>query len=371
MAEGINVLSLFNGYSGGEIALHRAGIKVNKYYASEIDPYANRVTSRNYPDTIHLGDIRTCNFWKIDWGSIDLVIGGSPCQGFSFAGKQLALDDPRSKLFFIYVYILNKVKAANKNVKFMLENVPMKKESEKVISKYLGVEPIMINSALVSAQNRRRLYWANWGFGQPEDKSIFLKDIIEHGAVDRDKSYCLDASYFKGGNLKQYFEKNRRQLVFCGALRGRQIYKDSDEWVQQMELRHDGKTNTISTVAKDNNVVVFEAFAFTERRTEEAKKIRKEYREKHGRDFSPRRGKELVPRTDGKMNCLTATYSLKEHTLADEKAYYRKLTPTECERLQTLPDGYTEGEPNTERYRMLGNGWNVDTIAHIFRSMNA
>lgn len=318
----ISVLSLFDGMSCGQIALNRIGIKPNKYYSSEIDEHAIKVTQANYPSTIQLGNVEDWKNWDIDWFNIDLLIGGSPCQGFSFAGKQLAFDDPRSKLFFIFVDILNTLKVINPNIKFMLENVKMKKEYLLVITKALNVKPIFINSALVSAQNRQRYYWCNWLVNQPNDKGILLPDILQDGVVDRDKSYCIDSNYWKGSNVEQYINKKRRQI------------------------------------------------AFTERRTEEGKRVRREYQKLYGRDFSPRRAKELVPREDGKMNCLTASYSIKEHTLIDEKLYYRKLTPVECERLQTVPDNYTNHVSNSQRYKMLGNGWTVDVISHIFKHGN-
>ena len=307
----MNVLSLFDGMSCGQIALNRAGIKYDNYFASEIDKYAIQVTQKNYSNTIQLGDIR--NIKCCDLPKIDLLIGGSPCQGFSFAGRQLNFDDPRSKLFFEYVRLLEETKPKY----FLLENVSMKKEYENVISKYLGCKPISLNSALVSAQNRNRLYWTNIPVKSiPEDKKIMLKDILETGVTDRDKSFCIDSNYWKGSNLTQYIDKSRRQIVF------------------------------------------------TERRTAEAKQIRKQY-QKTGRDFSPRRAKELVPRIDNKCNTLTTSLT-KEHILLDESLKFRKLTPIECERLQTIPDNYTEGVSNTQRYKMLGNGWTVDIIAHIF-----
>lgn len=316
-----NVLSLFDGLSCGQIALNRAGITYNNYFASEIDKHAIKVTQANYPNTVQLGDVREIKGENLP--KIDLLMGGSPCQGFSFAGKQLNFDDPRSKLFFEFVRLLKECKPKY----FLFENVKMNKKYQDIISEYLGVEPILINSALLSAQNRQRLYWTNIGIiKQPEDRGILLADIIESSVVDRDKSYCIDANYWKGTTIEQYINKARRQ-------------------------------------------VVFEAAAFTERRTEEAKKIRREYKEKYGRDFSPRRGKEMVLRSDGKMNCLTATYSMKEHTLLDEKINYRKLTPIECERLQTVPDNYTNCVSDTQRYKMLGNGWTVDIIAHIFKNL--
>lgn len=204
----MNILSLFDGMSCGMIAAERAGLKVDKYYASEIDKYAQIVSAVNYPQIIRMGDVTKWREWDIDWSSIDLLIGGSPCQGFSFAGKQLAFDDPRSKLFFVYVDILNHIKSLNPKVKFLLENVKMKKEYLNVISEMLGVEPIFINSALVSAQNRQRYYWCNWSAPQPEDKGIILADILETEGVgvlkDRgswrvkgDKSNCITASYWK------------------------------------------------------------------------------------------------------------------------------------------------------------------------------
>lgn len=195
----INVLSLFDGMSCGQMALQRAGVSVDKYYASELDKYAIAVTQANYPDTIQMGDVTNWPNWNIDWSSIDLIIGGSPCQGFSFAGKQLAFDDPRSKLFFEYVNILEYVKMMNPQVKFMLENVKMKKEHLNVITETLGVEPVFINSSLVSAQNRQRYYWANWEFGQPEDKDLVLRDIVEYSV---DMKYKLSEKILKGFESK-------------------------------------------------------------------------------------------------------------------------------------------------------------------------
>lgn len=294
----MNVLSLFDGMSCGQIALERAGINVSKYYAAELDKYAITVTQANFPDTVQLGDVTMWREWEIDWASIDLLIGGSPCQGFSFAGKQLAFDDPRSKLFFVYADILNHIRKHNPSVKFMLENVRMKKEHLAVISEQLGVEPESINSALVSAQNRQRCYWANWEFGQPEDKGLVLTDVIEDGGVDRDKAHCIDANYYKGGNLKSFFTKSRRQLVFTA---------------KSLAL--------LSTMYKEN-------------------------------------AKSMIKRN--KKGWIV---------LDEDLITYRKLTPTECERLQTVPDGYTAHVSNTQRYKMLGNGWTVDVIAHILRGI--
>ncbi len=173
----MNVLSLFDGMSCGQIALKRAGVKLDKYFASEIDKHAIEVAKKNYPDTVHLGCVTDVKAENLP--VIDILIGGSPCQGFSFAGKQLNFDDPRSQLFFEYVRLLKELKPKY----FLLENVKMKKESQDIITEYLGVEPIMINSALLSAQNRPRLYWTNiLGVKQPEDRGITLRQIYDSQA---------------------------------------------------------------------------------------------------------------------------------------------------------------------------------------------
>ena len=366
--------------SCGQLALDRLGINVDVYMAAEIDKYAKQITKKNYPNTIHLGDVTKIN--GEDLPKIDLLMGGSPCQGFSFAGKQLNFDDPRSALFFEFVRLLKETKPKY----FLLENVRMKQEYQDVISEHLGVKPIMINSALMSAQNRVRLYWTNIpGIEQPEDKGIFLKDILQDlpfeeppqyllnkfGKKTRgelvktpnDKARCLNATMYKGqistfvkrpceprefnqdstchhaatatdikGNesIKRVYADsgksptltamgggNTEPKVLCGAWRGRYIkdgkrqdHKGSvaGKTEQRLEVRQDGKTNTLTTVQKDNNVV--------------------------------------------------------------EGNTYRKLTPMECERLQTVPDNYTEGVSNTQRYKMLGNGWTVDVIAHILKNIN-
>ena len=276
----MKVLSLFDGMSCARIALDRAAIPVTSYKASELDKYAIKVSHANYPDIEQLGDV--CDVKAKDVGSIDLLIGGSPCQGFSFAGKQLNFDDPRSKLFFEFVRLKDEINPRF----FILENVRMKQESQDIISKYLGVEPVRFNSALVSAQNRQRLFWTNIDFDLPDDKGIILADILEDGVTDRAKSHCLDANYFKGGNLKSYFEKHRRQLVFKEFLK--------DDW----PLLDHAKSKYLSHLS------------------------------------------------------------------------FRKLTPLECERLQTVPDNYTNHVSNTQRYKMLGNGFTVDVVAHILKGLH-
>lgn len=196
-SEGITVLSLFDGISCGRLALERAGIKVDKYYASEINQFAMQVSKNNYPDIIQLGDVTDWKDWDIDWSKIDLLIGGSPCQGFSFAGKQLNFNDDRSKLFFEYVDILNHIKSVNPKVKFLLENVCMKKEYQDVISSYLGTAPIKINSSLVSAANRNRLYWTNFEFDVLADRNITFDDINDHSQDWLSNDYINKVSKWK------------------------------------------------------------------------------------------------------------------------------------------------------------------------------
>ena len=300
----MNILSCFDGMSCGQIALNRAGIDYSTYYASEIDRYAIQVTQANYPDTVQLGDIRSVD--PLALPKIDLLIGGSPCQGFSFAGKQLNFEDPRSKLFFDFV----RLKETLKPKYFLLENVRMSKESQDIISKYLDCEPVAINSALVSAQSRQRLYWTNIPFTMPEDKGIVLGDILENGFTDRDKAHCIDANYAKGGNLKSYFDKGRRQLVFN----------------KPIQVNPSKKAGGKQPYMQD-------------------------------RVFSKQ----------GKSHALTASFA--SRTNVDDNGF-RKLTPLECERLQTVTEGYTNHVSNTQRYKMLGNGWTVDVIATILEGIN-
>jgi len=356
--ENVNVLSLFDGMSCGQIALDQLGIPVGKYYAAEIDEYAITVTKKNYPNTIHLGDVTKVDGTKLD--KIDLLIGGSPCQGFSFAGKQLNFNDPRSALFFEYVRLLKECKPKY----FMLENVRMKQEFQDIISSYLGVEPVMINSSLLSAQNRVRLYWTNIpNVTQPQDMGIVLKDILEDGVVDRDKAHCLDANYFKGGNLKSYFEKHRRQLVFskdglCHV--GDADIKGNDS-IKRV-YHPDGKAPTLTTMQGGHREPKILCGAFRGRYyNNEGKRV------DHKQKVAGLTKQTLEIREDGKTNTLTTVQ--KDNVVTVNDVYYRKLTPLECERLQTVPDGYTEGVSNTQRYKMLGNGWTVAVIKHIFKGI--
>lgn len=363
---GINVLSLFDGISAGQVALERAGIKVNKYYASEIDKFAIAVTQYRYPDTIQLGSITEWETWDLQ--KIDLVIGGSPCQGFSFAGKQLNFDDPRSKLFFDFVNVVNEFNPKY----FMLENVRMKKEYQDVITEFMGVEAILINSSLVSAQNRNRLYWTNIpNIEQPEDNGIYLKDIIETGDVDRLKSYCIDANYFKGGSLKNYLEKKRRQLD-----------KLPSEPHTQSENRLMVEENTIPFARRGHGYLP-ETIYDAEKSPAIFCGSSDYYVHSNQKCIQTGeadiKGHDIIRRTydvNGKSPTLTTMGGgHREPKITTSETTWRKLTPLECERLQTFEDGYSlvpwkkRMMSNTQRYKQLGNSWTVDVIVHIFKNM--
>lgn len=216
----MKVLSLFDGMSCCRLALEKLDVSVEKYYASEIDKYAIEVTQANYPDTEQLGDVTAWETWELDWASIDLVTGGFPCQAWSLAGKQLGDKDERGKLFWTMLEVMAKVMAHNPKAFYLMENVKMKKEFESYITYHTeqalpNVYKYLINSALVSAQSRQRYYWTNIpGVEQPEDRGIVLRDILEDDFnSEKEKSYCLDANYYKGANYEQYKRMSRRQLV--------------------------------------------------------------------------------------------------------------------------------------------------------------
>jgi DNA (cytosine-5)-methyltransferase 3A len=370
------VLSLFDGISCGQESLRKAGISTRIYLASEIEKYPKQITRKNHPLTVQLGDVT--KVVADDLPHVNLLMGGSPCQGFSFAGKELNFNDPRSALFFEFVRLLRECKPDY----FLLENVLMKKEYQNVISEHLGVKPVMINSSLVSAQNRKRLYWTNIPkVRQPEDKGILLKDILEESPEDytlmsdrfvnrnKDAGCLVDSDKPKASSLSAMeYVKNGRQgdYILCGRIVGRKInpetgkrddYNPDLKAEQRLEPRLDEKSGTLTTVQKDNVLIVPEA-------------TKKGYTEIQDGDCfdatfinsKTRRGRNMKD----KSNCLTAAnfdYMRYEHPT------YRKLTPIECERLQTLPDNYTEGVSNTQRYKALGNGWTVDVIVHILQGL--
>ena len=482
----MNVLSLFDGMSCTQIALKNLGIKVDKYYASEIDKYAIKVARENFPETIHLGDIKDITGSDFIY-DIDLIVAGSPCQGFSFAGKQLAFDDPRSALFFEFIRLLKEVKPKY----FLLENVRMKKEHMDVISQQVsdiypecsngslfGIEPIKINSALLSAQSRNRLYWTNIpNIEQPKDLGIVLRDILEpseewgerpqylknefagreRGTLVKDideKSNCLNATMYKGQistyvkkradeDLKKMTTKDGKAFVLTASYQGAASWNSIERKQRTMVPTYDtpkqvgtatdingydiikrvysedGKSPTLTTMGGGHREPKVAVTSYKEVRTKEAKEERKRIRKETGKDHTPFRAKELVPREDGKVGTLTPSLN-KDHTISvkggalrarsknkegknvewkktkpqqmlelrkddksnsltsstkdslavkEEELTWRKLTPLECERLQTVPDNYTAAVSNTQRYKMLGNGFTIKVIEHILTNM--
>jgi len=424
----MNVLSLFDGMSCGQQALQRAGINVNNYFASEIDKFAIQVTMANYPNTKQLGSVVNVDGYSLP--KIDILIGGSPCQSFSFAGKRkgmstkdeqeiLTLDhylqlksegfefEGQSYLFWEYMRLLNEVKPKY----FLLENVEMGEKWERVLSKAIGVNGIHINSALVSAQNRKRIYWTNIGhepgglFGdlvckikQPKDKGILLKDILES---DVDEKYFLSEKA-----IFRVTENGRSRLIDINNKSGAILCNQAKQSTDMITIvhntmprssttgkggtghlsRNDGETYCLDT----GNTNAVQIVAMRGRNPENPK----------GRVSGLKTEQQLEPRTDGKTNCLTSVKKdnlvrqlnpslesggkqpYQQNRIYDENGIspalcahksdllintsrIRRLTPIECERLQTVADNYTAHVSDSQRYKMLGNGWNVETIVHI------
>lgn len=474
MGQGINVLSYFDGCSGGNQALEMSGIKVKNYFACEVDKYAIAVTQKNYPNVIQLGDVTKVNLGLLP--KIDLFIGGSPCQSFSFAGKRkgmatkdnieiYTLDhyltlkeqgfefEGQSFLFWEYMRALTYLRKINPKVKFLLENVEMGEKWEKVLSKAIGVNGIHINSALLTAQNRKRIYWTNIGmqpsglFGdlesvisQPKDKGILLKDILEQDVESKyylsekiiagfekyalrhlekktgfawnpndgtRKGSCLRANAAlsptdnilkidKKGNIKDNQDKascftaggnsggnhsDMDLIVKCAAMRGRNPKSRVSglPTQQQIEPRSDDKTNCLTSVQKDNLVLSCdyrsdEGFRFREggeSPTLMARAREDIYGNPQVIQVNPSKesgGKQPYQQNriysdNGLMTCLD-TDSGRKNVLTNYSI--RRLTPIECERLQGMKDNYTQGVSDSQRYKMIGNGWTIPVISHIF-----
>lgn len=369
----MRVLSLFDGISCGHVALERVGIPVEVYYASEIDKYAIQITQKNYPDTIQLGDINNIDFMQFI-GNIDLIMGGSPCQDLSIAGKRKGLQGERSGLFYKFVEAIEVIKPKY----FLLENnVGMPQEAYEEISRLMGCYPIEINSALVSAQTRKRFYWTNIGhkqynlFGfptvdipQPENKGILLKDVLESGYAPDEKNRCIQSSIGRTTE-REYFKKNQGQMVAEPIKIPENTIKGYAE-IQQgecMDLTHlSSKTRRGRAMKEKCNCLQTQSefYQYLEPICLNSKEGRKDEKSKwpslQNRIYSVK-GKSVT------MNQFQSNYKI---DLPDGEYLIRKLTPLECERLQTLPDNYTEGISNTQRYKCIGNGWTVDVIAHIF-----
>lgn len=403
----MNVLSLFDGMSCGRIALRELGIKVDRYYASEINKHAIKQTQLNFPDTIQLGDVRGVH--AKDLPKIDLLIGGSPCQGFSFAGKQLNFNDPRSALFFEFVRILNECLEINPDVKFLLENVRMKREYEQVISDTLGIKPVMINSALVSAQNRVRLYWSNirtapdglfeikTDIPQPKDHGLFLRDILED---DVDAKYNVSEKTLR--NMEAHAERQksrgnglgidirRPNQKSCALTIGGKGVNDVVEIIQRPRGNNKGntftdKSPTLSSNAWEQNNIL----CISSKQAHATVSVNKctplvaamgmggghipmivKREVKQINPCSESGGKQpyqqnRVYDADGIMPSLCSAHAGHAPLVARDKIF-RRITPTEAARLQTIPDWYKWECSATQQYTMLGNGWTVEVIKHIF-----
>lgn len=420
------VLSLFDGMSCGRVALERCGKRVDKYLASEIDKFGITVSKKNWSDIIHIGDVKKVDALKLP--GIDLLIGCSPCQGFSNAGKQLNFEDPRSKLFFEYVRILKECRQKNPDVKFMLENVMMKKEWEYIITDMLGVQPIYIDGALVSAQMRKRVFWTNIFteqdlFGrtvckipQPEDKGILLTGILEQEVdakymlsdaaikrvVRRHKDFSAQINPGKTGTINT--KNNSGQLsidngtTLIGVVSSNGELREVEKSICQDANIHKGIDNhaqrTFVKIYPNGNIKsnqdkasTFTAGAHSAGSHSQIDVI---VHNRQPRSGKGRGGKGPLSKIGDKSYCATATndqfieqrphgfnkgnsFYDKSPTVTSNSwqnnnhlSSYRRLTPVEVERLFTLPDGYTDGVSDSQRYKMLGNGWIVDVIAHIF-----
>ena len=405
----MNVLSLFDGMSCGQQALERTGIKVDNYFASEIDKYAIQVTMANYPNTTQLGSVVDVDGYSLP--KIDILIGGSPCQSFSFAGKRkgmstkdeqeiLTLDhylrlksegyefEGQSYLFWEYMRLLNEVKPTY----FLLENVMMGEKWEKVLSKAIGVNAIEINSALVSAQNRRRLYWTNIGmkasgfFGdlesiieQPKDRKILLKDILQDNP--NAKVYLSDKmiNYINKTGTKNFYYKPE-----FANLEGKS---------KPITMVHDKRAGTTNYIVESQvdekyflsdkalkllgNKIINKSISNKKSMTIDGSYYKGvgircgDCRQIVVHNTMPRSGDPKkggtgpLSRTDGKTYCLDTGNTNAVEIIPASRI--RRLTPIECERLQTVKDNYTNHVSDSQRYKMLGNGWTVEVITHIFK----
>ena len=349
----MRVLSLFDGISCGMLALERAGIPVESYDAFEIDKYAIQISEKNYPQIIHHGDVFDGDFRQFK--GYDLLIGGSPCTYWSIAKKsrEITSNGEGFRLFMEYVRALHESECKY----FLYENnYSIHRNIKDEISNHLGVEPIMINSALVSGQNRKRCYWTNIpNVTQPEDKEIMLADILDDAVSWQDKSYCMTSSY-NGAVLYNTLERKQRTMVAVpvgAAQRGRYIEENMTE--QHIEIRNDNKSNCLTPVQKDTLVC-------------SPVRIGQYGKGGQGQRIYSVRGKSVtLSANGGGQGAKTGLYKI---DLPDGDYIIRKLTPIEAERLQTLPDNYTAGISNTQRYKCIGNGWTADVIAHILGGLH-
>jgi len=368
----MNVVSLFNGMNTGRQALENIGIKVNKYYSSEIKPYAIELTQYHFPDTIQVGDVTKWRDWDIDWQSIDLILSGSPCQDLSAAGKRAGINGSKSSLFFVFVDILNHIKSLNPNVLFLQENVgSASKLDVGIMSRALGVYPCRINSSLVTAQLRDRYYWSNirtketmfdlvTDIPQPKDRGIMFKDIITDGYVERVKSLSILESESRACTSQESIKK-RAKKEFINI-----VYVDTDKHVairprfgygsNQESLKHRNETTGMLTLIYEFN-----------------DELRVKTNTKQGYDIVtendcldlsfPTSTNRRARVTKGKSPCIMESnnnlYSYKDGIV-------RTVNQIEMERLQGFPDGYTSILSKAKAGSLLGDGWTLPIIEHIF-----
>lgn len=288
----MKVLSLFDGISCGRVALERAGIKVDKYYASEIDKYAQGISLYHWPDIVRLGDIKNWENWDLDLSEIDLIFAGFPCQAWSVAGERKGVEDPRGELAITLTELFNKAKELNPNIDFLFENVRMSNEHLKFINNLFKAEPILINSALVSAQSRNRYYWLSTSATQPDDKEIFTRDILEYGGG-------------KEASLSDFLEKAKNPIIPNSGkdfyLENKRMYLTPSQ-VEKLQLSESKNTGQCKIFA---------------------------HKKRYRRGFQ-------VFFDHGKVECLDTAKGGGRGAYAIDKIGLRRMTPIECERLQTL-----------------------------------
>jgi len=375
----MNVLSLFNGMNTGRQALENVRIKVNKYYSSEIKPYAIQLTQHHFPDTIQVGDVTKWKDWDIEWSKIDLVLSGSPCQDLSAAGKRAGINGSKSSLFFVFIEILEHIKLLNPNVLFLQENVgSASKLDVGIMSRALGVYPARINSSLVTAQLRDRYYWSNiktketmfdvvTDIPQPKDKGIMFKDIITDGYVERVKGNAMLAS-----DYKHFIKDKLKQDIYIKKriIKGKQtpniVYVDADKHTclntksgkdgSQQYLKHRNETTRMLTLIYEEN-----------------NELRCKTNTLKGYDIvtendcldlsfptsTTRRGRVTKEKSPCLMESNNNLYSYKDGIV-------RTVNQIEMERLQGFPDGYTSILSKSKAGSLLGDGWTLPIIEHIF-----
>lgn len=377
MSGRVNVLSLFNGCGMLRPALDKAGIEIESFYSSEIDKYANQIARKNYPDTVQMGDINNWDIWDF-LPEIDLLTAGFPCQDLSVAGKQLGLNGERSGL----LYEALKIRDALKPKYFLFENVAsMSKHWRNEITRLVGVNPVELNSKYWGAQNRARLFWTNIPGAKniemmqvQNDRKIYLKDILIDGFVDCEKSRCLTARYEgvaeSENQIVRYFDGKPGQLVFTGISQAEydSLFISSEKQLQI--LKSDVPSDEMQRVAQLGDGSQSFRIYGRNGKSQTLAALGGGGGSKTGLVFAcpaPQGFGFVQPfKQDGKVFTLTAQ---DKHGVYSQEIGIRKLHPIECEHLMNLPDGYTEGVSNSQRRKMLGNGWDVFVVADLLRGL--